>query len=122
MFARIIMQLVDRPIGKRQAHIRRPLLGQLGNALELKRAQLRRSTSRVGRAFKESKPRMVVFGQAAIGSVFGATHLARGGQHAQSAADQPDQLVALGDPLWQLAIVQLGFEHLFLAAPEAAQL
>jgi hypothetical protein len=48
--------------------------------------------------------------------------LARGCQHAQPTADQPNQTVALGHPLGQLAIVQLGFEHLFLAAPEAAQL
>jgi hypothetical protein len=122
MFVRVVMQLADRPVGKRQAHIRGPLLGHLDEALELKRTQLRGTTGRVGRTFKASKPGPVEFGQTAIGGVLGATHLARGGQHAHPAADQPDQLVALGHPLGQLAIVQFGFKHLFLAAPEAAQL
>lgn len=116
------MQLADRPVGERQAHICRPFLGHLDEALELKRTQLRGPAGRVGRTFKAPKPRPVEFGQTAVGGILGATDLARGGQHAQPAADQPDQLVTLGHPLRQLAIVQLGFEHLFLAAPEAAQL
>lgn len=122
MLARVIMQLADRPVGERQAHICRPRLGHLDEALELKRTQLRGPAGRVGRAFKASKPGSVEFGQTAVGGVLGTTQLARSGQHAHPAADQPDQLVALGHPLRQLAIVHLGFEHLFLAAPEAAQL
>jgi hypothetical protein len=122
MFAQVVVQFTDRPVGERQAHIRRPLLGQLADALQVQRTELRRSASRVRGALKSPKARLIEFSQAAVSCVLSTAHLARGGQYTHPVADQSNQFVALGHPLRQLALVQFGFQHLFLAAPEAAQL
>jgi hypothetical protein len=108
VFGEIGVQLADGPVGKRQPDVGRPFLGNLRDALQLLGADLRWATSRIGRALKVAKARLVELSHAAVSGVLVATHLACRGQDTQAVANQPDQLVALRHPLRQLAVMHFG--------------
>jgi hypothetical protein len=84
-------------------------------------ADLRGTAIWVGRALKITETGVVEFRYATIGRVLGAADLPRSSQDTQAVANQPDQLVALRHPAWQLAVMHFGAQLSFFAAMEAAQ-
>jgi hypothetical protein len=103
----IFLQLADRPICKWQPDICRTLFGNAQQCLQLESRDLRRTTFGIGTPLETLKAMFIEFADTTIRRILGTAQLSCRRSYAHSFVDARNDAIALSNPKWQFAIMEL---------------